>query len=144
MKVTSAIKELWTCPKCGRQFEREGQLHSCRFYALEQHFVRKETGRLLYEAFKKAVEKQVGPFKVESLECCIHFFSTFTFAAVKIFKDKIRVDFSLSNELKSERIQHAIQMSSHRYLYYIDIKTANEMDAELMQWVQEAYDLYKR
>ena len=141
MNAKSEIKELWTCPKCGRQFERQGQSHSCRPYALEQHFIQKETGRLLYEVFKKAVEKQVGAFKIESLECCIHFVSTSAFVAVKIFKDKIRVDFSLSSPLKNERFSQYIQMSAHRYLYYVDITTVDEIDDELMRWVQEAYDL---
>jgi hypothetical protein len=143
MKAKSEIKELWTCPKCGRQFERQGQSHSCRPYALEQHFVRKATGRILYDSFKKAIEKQVGAFKIESLECCIHFVRSSAFVAIKIFKDKIRVDFSLSRNIKSERFQQSVQMSAHRFLYYVDIYTADEMDEALMEWVQEAYDLKK-
>jgi len=141
MKARPEIKELWTCPNCKRQFERQGQSHSCRPYALEQHFVRKETGRLLYESFKKAVEKQVGAFKIESLECCIHFVSTSTFLAVKIFKDKIRVDFSLSRNITSERFHQSVQMSAHRYLYYVDINAIDQIDERLMEWIQEAYDL---
>ena len=134
---------LWTCPKCGRQFERKGQSHSCRSFPLEQHFEKKPAGRLLYEKFKRTVKNQVGSFKVESLKCCIHFVSTFTFAAVKIFNNKIRVDFSLSRKIKNSRIKQSVQLSAHRFLYYIDIMQEDEMDEELMEWIKEACDKRK-
>lgn len=82
----------------------------------------------------------MGSFKTESLECCIHFVSIFTFAAIKIFKDKIWIDFSLSRKIKSNRIAKVVQMSAHRYLYVIDIFNEDEIDEELMEWIQEAHD----
>lgn len=139
MRTGAVIEKLWTCPNCGRQFQRQGQSHSCRPYALEKHFERKPDGKLLYEKLKQAVEKQIGSFKIESLECCIHFVSTSAFAAVKIFKEKIRVDFSLSRSIENKRFHQSVQMSAHRFLYCVDILTANEIDDELMQWIQEAY-----
>jgi hypothetical protein len=139
MKAKAEIK-LWACPKCGRQFERQGQSHSCKAYPLELHFKGKPEGKLLYEKFKRAVRSQLGSFKIESLECCIHFVSTFTFAAVKIFKDKIQVDFALSRKLKSKRFDRFLQMSANRYLYYFDISDADEIDDELLEWIQEARD----
>ena len=143
MKTKIEHTKLWTCPKCGRKFERTGQSHSCSPFPLEQHFKGKPSGKLLFEKFKQAVKKQAGPFKIESLKCCIHFVSTFTFAAVKIFKDKIRVDFSLSRKIKSKRIYQFVQMSAHRYLYVINILTEDEIDEELMEWIKEALDKKK-
>jgi hypothetical protein len=86
---------------------------------------------------------QVGPFKVESLKCCIHFVSIFTFAAVKISENKITVDFSLSRKLKNSRIKQSVQLSAHRFLYYIDIMQEDEMDEELMEWIKETCDKRK-
>ena len=140
MKTKSEIVELWTCPKCGRQFERQGQSHSCRVFPIEQHFERKPKGKQLYETFKNAVEKEIGPFKVESLECCIHFVSTFTFAAVKIFKEKIRVDFSLNRKIDIEPNGQLFQMSAHRFLYAFDITKKGEIDKQLMGYIKEALE----
>jgi hypothetical protein len=140
VKIKPDIVNLWQCPTCGRRFERQGQAHSCRAFSLEQHFKGKPGGKLLYDLFKKAVKKQLGVFKIESLECCIHFVSTFTFAGVKIFKDKIRVDFSLSRKLKSKRIDHLFQMSANRYLYAMDILKEADIDEELIGWIKEARD----
>ena len=143
MKPKAPGHNLWTCPTCGRQFERKGQSHSCRVYPLEKHFEHKPVGRVLYEVLRKAVKRRVGAFKIESLECCIHFVSTSTFVAVKIFKSKIQVDFSLADRIKGKRLKLAVQMSAHRYLYYVDIIREDEIDAELMGWIQMAYDIKK-
>lgn len=140
MKTTTETKELWKCPKCGRQFARKGQSHSCRSYALEQHFKGKETGKLLYESFIKAVETPLGALKIESLECCIHLVSTVTFAAVKIYKNKIQVEFATDHPLESERFTKAEQLSAHRFLYFVDIMKEVDLDTQLIQWVVEAYD----
>lgn len=140
MKGTRESDKLWKCPTCGRQFERHNQSHSCKVYPLELHFLRKDTGRALYERLCKEMHKKVGRFKIESLECCIHFVSTFTFAAVKIFKDKIRIDISLSYPIKNLRIKQAVKVSSNRFLYFIDIKSEAEINDELINWIKEARD----
>jgi Domain of unknown function (DUF5655) len=131
-------RELWRCPKCKRQFERHGQPHSCKPFPLEQHFVGKDSSKVLYEKFKQSVRKQVGSFKIESLECCIHFVSTFTFAAVKPYKSKIQVEFDLGHNIKSKRIDKSVRMSTNQYLYYVNIFNEEEIDEELMEWIQEA------
>jgi hypothetical protein len=117
-------------------------MHSCRRFPLKQHFEGKPRGRLLYEKLKLAVRKQIGAFKIESLECCIHFVRNFTFLAVKILKNKIRVDFTLSRNIKSKRVTKFLQMSPHRYLLVVDMVDENEIDGELVKWIQEA--LYKK
>lgn len=134
---------MWICPKCGRPFKREGQTHSCRLFPLEKHFAGKPRGAALYEKFKLETKKRVGDFIVDSPECCIHFVHTSTFVAVEIFKEKIRVEFVLNHSIESGRISKFVQMSANRYLYYLDLKTEEDIDDELMAWVREAHDLKK-
>lgn len=140
MRNKSDITELWECPKCGRQFTKINQSHSCKQYPLEQHFIEKSNGELLYKKLKLNVEKTMNRFKIESLECCIHFVSTFTFAAVKVFKDKISIDFSLNHKVINKRIKQITQMSKNRFVHCIDVFTETEINAELVSWIQEAYD----
>ncbi|WP_026898257.1 DUF5655 domain-containing protein [Daejeonella oryzae] len=135
-------EKLWRCPKFSRQFHRNGQTNSCRIFALEQHFHNKPTGKILFEEFKSAVNKSLVSFKIESLKCCIHLVNVNTFAAVKVFRNKIRVDFSLSRLIENKRIKKSIQMSAHRYLYHVDIFEAEEIDKELMGWIGEAYSKF--
>ena len=94
----------------------------------------------MYQALKAAVRGQIGRFRVESLQCCIHFVSAITFTAVRIFKDKLRVEFSLNREIKSKRIKRRIQMSARRYLYFVDVIKQEEIDKDLMGWLRQAYE----
>jgi hypothetical protein len=134
------VTGLWQCPKCGRQFKKRNQSHSCKLYPLEQHFIGKTNGALLYEKLRIALEKIVGPFKIESLECCIHFVSSFTYAAVMVFKDKISVDFSLNHKISNPRIKQVTPMSKNRLLHCIEVSQEDEIDEELVEWIRQAHD----
>ena len=140
MRNITEITALWECPKCGRQFEKRNQSHSCKQYPLEQHFIGKINGELLYKKLKLMLENTMDSFKIESLACCIHFVSTFTFAAVKVFKDKISIDFSLNHKVINKRIKQITPMSKNRFLHCIDVFTETEINAELVGWIREAHD----
>ncbi len=133
--------QLWTCPKCGRPFERQNQSHSCKLYPLVKHFEGKAAGKLLYDTLIQAIRGKIGPYKIQSLECCIHLDSSFTFAAVKISASKIELHFGLRYKTSSKRFKKVIQLSANRYLYYIDIYSAGEIDAALLEWILEAYTM---
>ncbi len=109
-----------------------GKATPANLFLLAHHFKGKPQGKLLYENFKQAIKKQIGTFKIESLECCIHFVTTFTFELAKIFKDKIEVHFGLGRKIKNKRINKCTRLSAHRYLYYVNIYTPDEMDDTLM------------
>ena len=132
------MAKLWTCPKCKRKFEKKGQTHSCTIYPVAKHLKGKEVGKMLYNALTTKMKKEIGRFRVESLPCCIHFVSTYTFAAVYALRDKIRIHFTLSHKLDSPRIGRFSHVSGKRYMYSIDIKDEKEMDKELMGWIKES------
>ncbi|NYZ60771.1 hypothetical protein H0O01_03680 [Candidatus Micrarchaeota archaeon] len=131
-------KQTWTCPKCKRKFEKKGQTHSCAFYPVAKHLAGKEVGKKLYNALIAKMKKEIGKFRVESLPCCIHFVSTYTFAAVYALRDKIRIHFTLDHKLESPRIIRFSQIAAKRYMYSIDIKDEGELDKELLGWIKEA------
>ena len=138
------MKNIWKCPKCKREFEKKSQVHSCRIYPEEKHFERKESAKPLYQELKKKVKQHVGPFKVESLPCCIHFVKdAFTFAGTFVLKDKIRVFFMSDHGLKTSRTYRTKPLSKNRIEYLIDIKEKKEIDKELLDWVKEAYGFRK-
>ncbi len=139
MRVKPKTK-LWTCPKCKRKFRRHGQLHSCRPFPLAKHFENKPESKALYQKLKRQLEHDLGSYKVESLECCIHLVSTIAFAAVKVFKSKIRVDFTLNRKISNHRFADSTQMSAHRYLYCVDVTTEADINSELIEWIKEARD----
>ncbi|MFM9911687.1 MAG: DUF5655 domain-containing protein [Chitinophagaceae bacterium] len=139
MKVKAEINGLWTCTQCGRQFERQGQSHSCKAFPLKQHFEGKPGGTLFYKIFKQAVKRQIGHFRIESLECCIHFVNTSTFASIKIMREKIKVEFSLARKISNKRLKQPVQLSANSFLYFVNISSEDEIDGTLLKWIKEAY-----
>ena len=138
------MKKLWVCSKCKREFAKKNQSHSCKAYPIEKHFKNKEFAEFLFKYLKKEIEKNVGSLKIESLPCCIHLVSNYTFGAVWALKDRIRIDFRLDHEIKSSKINKTVKMSVNRYLYYLDITDKKEIDKKLLTWIKQAYELNKK
>ncbi len=139
------MKNLWKCPKCKREFEKKNQVHSCTIYPLDKHFKGKEgIARPLYNKLKAKIKKEIGPLKVESLPCCIHFVSNYTFAAVYALRKKIRIHFTLDHKVESSKIDKWSRASTNRYLYSIDIENEKQIDKELISWLKQAYNLKRR
>ncbi|MFH1367203.1 MAG: DUF5655 domain-containing protein [Patescibacteria group bacterium] len=132
---------LWQCPKCKRQFAHKNQGHSCVIYPVKKHLAHGSnlSKNLYFELLKKL--KKIGPIKIESLPCCIHFVSAYTFGCCYIMKEKIRLHFVLKEKIKDKRVNKWSQVSSQKYLYEIDIANKEELDARLMKWLKEAYYL---
>ncbi len=135
--------KLWKCAKCKREFAKKNQGHSCVSYPLENHFKGKDRAKELFNFLKEQIEKNIGPVKIESLPCCIHLVSNYTFGAVWAMKDRIRIDFRTNFKIESKIIWRMIQMSKNRYLYYFEIKDEKEIDKELLGWIDKAYQLNK-
>ncbi|MBI5372851.1 MAG: hypothetical protein HZA79_12585 [Sphingobacteriales bacterium] len=131
-------KKLWKCPRCGRRFERQGQTHSCHVVSLKEHFEGKEKGETLYYKLVQAIKKKTGPFRTDPVKCCIHLVDRSTFAAVRVLRQKIRVDFTLPYKVSSPRLLASVKISAHRYLYYTDVTGPAEINAELISWIGEA------
>jgi hypothetical protein len=104
------------------------------------HFRGKENLEELYKTLCEKIEQHIGVVKIESLECCIHFVSTYTFAAVRVLKDKLLIDFSLNQPMESKRFFKIVKLSRHRFLYHIEIRKKEEIDSELLAWLKMAYD----
>ena len=140
-----AATKLWTCPKCGRRFEKIKQTHSCAVYPVAKHLKGKKTASELYNELKLKVKKSAGPFRIESLPCCIHFVTAaFTFAAAYAMKDGLRLHFGLDHKMASPRIRRFSQIAANRYMYEVDIKGKKEINGELLDWLNEAYNAKKK
>ncbi len=138
------MNKLWQCPKCKREFKNKNQAHSCTNFPLEKHFENKPYAKELFLHLKREIEKHIGPLKIESPPCCIHFVGSYTFGGVWALKDKLRIDFRLDSEIKNKKIWKMVKMSPNRYLYFVEIKDKKEIDRELLGWIKKAYFLNKK
>lgn len=134
----------WECPKCHREFAKKNQQHSCVSYPLANHFKNKDYAKSLFAYLKQQITKKIGPVKIESLPCCIHFVSSYTFGACWALRDRIRVDFRRDHKLTTKKPYKMIKMSPNRFLYYFDLKKKQDIDAELLGWMKKSYELHDK
>ncbi|MFH1598547.1 MAG: DUF5655 domain-containing protein [Patescibacteria group bacterium] len=132
----------WQCPKCKREFTNKNQMHSCVIFPVQEHFVGKtDIARPLYDHLLAKIKKKVGPIKIESLPCCIHLVSHYTFMCVYARKDRIRIHFAHDKRIGSKRIDKAAQVSGSKYMSSLDIYSKKEIDKELITWLKDSYHL---
>lgn len=87
---------MWKCNKCGRIFEKTGQMHSCNKIPLEDHFKNKDNSKDLFDFLVKKINKEVGKCKIISLPCCVHLFSNYDFLAILPKKESLEIRFKFS------------------------------------------------
>jgi len=133
------MSKLWKCSKCHREFAKTKQSHSCTIYPIEKHFENKDHARELFDYLVSEINKKVGQIKIESLPCCIHMVSSYTFGAVWAMKNGIRIDFRLDHEIKTKKLHKTNHISANRYLFYFDLKEKSEINSMLLSWIKESY-----
>lgn len=133
----------WRCPKCGRTFSRTGQPHSCSTVSLESHLPGGPQ-RALFERLLAEVNSKAGECEVLSLPCCIHLVGRYDFLAVLPRKKRLEIRFVLERELANPRVQRSARISKALYKHSVDVRTAEDVDEELLGWLREAYHLAGR
>ena len=107
----------------------------------------------LYEAFRKAVLDRIPLARIEAKKMQISFFNRHMFAAVSFTpvrkaKDRnapfLTITFGLSYRKESVRIDVATEPYPNRWTHHVMIGTAEEIDDELLSWIEEAADFAER
>lgn len=132
---------MWTCPKCGRIFQKAAQPHSCHKIPLEQHFKNKDKARELFDFLVKQINTKIGKCQIISIPCCIHLFGNYDFLAILPKKDRLEIRFSLDRKLNISRIKQCVSMSAKVFKNCLDITTIKEIDKELIKWLDESFHL---
>ncbi|MBU1149018.1 hypothetical protein KKI23_02910 [Patescibacteria group bacterium] len=140
--MSKLMAKNWQCPKCKREFAKKNQMHSCVVFPVQEHFIGKtEIARPLYNELLKKIRKEIGPIKIESLPCCIHLVSHYTFMCVYALKDRIRIHFAHDKKITSKRIDKAAQLPGSKYMSSLDIYSKKEINKELITWLKDSYNI---
>ncbi|MBN1168912.1 hypothetical protein JXA63_03390 [Candidatus Woesebacteria bacterium] len=132
---------MWMCARCGRIFKKKGQPHSCKKVTLEKHFKKKEEARRLFDHLLDQIDKKVGKVKIITIPCCIHLYGNYDFLAALPKKDRLEIRFALDREIKSSRLKTSVPMSKKVFKNCFDIKSKEEIDKELLEWIEDSYHL---
>jgi len=132
---------MWTCPNCGRIFNKVRQPHSCQKIPLGQHFKNKNRAKELFDHLVKQINAKIGKCQIISIPCCVHLFGNYDFLAALPKKDRLEIRFALDRKLDTPRLKQSVPMSTKIFKNCFDITTTKEIDRELIKWLNEAYHL---
>ena len=116
-------------------------------------FDSKQQALPLYMAFREAVLGRVPDARIEVKKTQISFFNQHMFAAVSFTpvrraKDRpnpfLTITFGLSYRKESARIDISTEPYPNRWTHHVMIGTEEEIDEELISWIQEAVDFADR
>ena len=132
-------KPRWRCPECGRDFRTRNQWHSCVTHTVESHFAGKPSD--VREAFDRLVAEleRLGPFRAEAVMTSINLAGRAHFGSVRPVKDGLNVAFVLSRRLDHPRVLRTEQVTPALFGHRVKIRSAEEIDDELLGWLAEAY-----
>lgn len=132
---------MWDCPECGRIFKKTKQPHSCNKIPMEQHFKNKDKAKVLFDYLVKQINSKIDSCQIISIPCCVHLFGKYDFLAALPKKEKLEIRFILNRKLDSQRLKQSVPVSLKYFKNCIDINRVEEIDEELLKWINEAYHL---
>ena len=83
----------------------------------------------------------LGPFQEEPKKTSIHLVQSSGFAGIHPRKSFLYLNLRMNRPLQGERIAKSEQVSKNRYHNEVKITSPDEVDAELIGWLKEAYAL---
>lgn len=101
----------------------------------------------MYEAFKEKLQNAYPDVKTKVTKTQISFSNRHVFAMVSLPWRKVRgwpeqyllVSFGLCAEKKSPRVARAVEAHPNRWTHHVIVERREEIDGELMGWIDEAY-----
>jgi uncharacterized protein DUF5655 len=96
--------------------------------------------RAIYERLLDEI-RALGPFTPEAKKTSIHLVHTGGFAGVLPRKGYLYLNLRLDHALDSPRAAKVEQVSKNRWHNEIRLEHPDQIDAELLSWLREAYTL---
>jgi hypothetical protein len=131
----------WRCPKCGRQFARTRQAHSCQVVSLETHL--KRAGPDVVAVFDEIVRylRTCGPLDVVPTKTNINFLSRTSLGGIRLQRRKARLGIVLMRQLRDPRVHSTLRLSPRRIVHFIELGTVGDVDAVVRRWLREAHEV---
>jgi len=136
----SQMRPLWGCPHCGRTFANRNQTHTCRrLVSLDEHFAGKPAW--VRATFDRALEAvtDLGPVSVLAEQSRIALHVRMSFAAFMPRTRWLAGHLVLARRIDTPRFSKVETYSARNIVHGFRLTAPDEVDAEFVQWLQEAY-----
>ncbi len=108
---------------------------------VDSHFVGKDSAiRKMYEQLLTELRK-LGPVSEEPKKTSIHLSCSSALAGVRVRRDYLLLTIKADREWSSSRVQKTERVSANRYHHEIRLAKPADFDAELREWLANAYEL---
>jgi Domain of unknown function (DUF5655) len=110
-------------------------------FTVKSHFESRDASvRQIYDRLLKATGK-FRPVTEEPKQTSIHLVNQTAFAGVATRKSALVLTIKSDRKLLSPRIHRSEQTSANRFHHEVKLTSPAEVDAELVQWLKDAYAL---
>lgn len=111
----------------------------------EFFFAGKPHEAALYEVLAQQLRQRLGPFDVlvQKTQLALRTGRIFTCVSLR-GKGCIVVTFGLPARVASARIWQAVEPHPNRWTHHVKVYSSEEIDDELLGWLQAAYDFASR
>ena len=110
---------------------------------VESHFIEKDPQ--LKQAYDHLLTelRKFGAVNEAAKLTSIHLEKNSGFAGVHPRKNSFNLEFRTDYKIDDPRITRTQQLSARRYEHTVKIEKATDVDATLLKWLKDAYDLAK-
>src|SRR6267142_2133729 len=110
-------------------------------FTVRSHFEGKDAAvQNIYDGLLKSTRK-FGPVAEEPKKTSIHLMNQTAFAGVATRKSALVLTIKSDRKLSSPRIHKSEQTSARRFHHEMKLASPAEVDAELLRWLKDAYEL---
>lgn len=134
---------MWFCPDCQQSFKNKNQSHSCESTSIDSH-IEKSISEVK-DCFN-LLRKHILTFQETSesiTPSAILYSVNSTFLAIKPKKNWLDIEFVLPTLYDEFPIHKTVKASKNRYAHFIRIETIDEIDEQLLKWLNDAYKANK-
>ncbi|MDO8361367.1 MAG: DUF5655 domain-containing protein [Actinomycetota bacterium] len=130
----------WTCPRCGRFFERNGQGHDCApGLSVDEYFATGPTHeRAVFEAVMQHLAT-VGPVHADVVSVGVFLKCPRKFAELRPMQRWVSVGFALPYRAAHPTITRKVVAYGSRFWHTANVATPEQIDAALCDLLTEAY-----
>ena len=134
---------MWICPHCKKSFKNVNQWHSCSVRKVEDHLINKPPHIL--EAYHKleSIVTGFGEVQISPVKTSIQYRIGANFASVRITGKYLEIEFQLDHEELEFPIHKTIKISSNSVFHAVMVEDPEEINKQLVDWLQQSYRLVK-
>ena len=114
------------------------KINAASTYELAYHFRSdRDAMRPLYDELIESIADLDFEYKIG--KAYIGLMQPLVFACIRVQTKKIIFEFTASKYLESSRFTQVKRFQKHRWAYYLNIASSNDIDTELIEWIKLSY-----